>query len=79
MGNSTSFPTKRSRSTRTLCSLSQRDHDIHAKKKHNLGTIARIAEAKTKFIKTNSRKEAMQGSKQVKTGILNIIAIDTNV
>ncbi len=61
MGNGAAVPSKHSRQIATV----ESDHNTLVTKNQNIGGLARLAEAKSKFMNTKGRREALKASKQV--------------
>ena len=62
MGNGAGVPSKDSRQIASTDS----DHTtLQVTKTQNIGGLARLAEAKSKFMNTQGRREALRASKQV--------------
>ena len=61
MGNGVAVPSKDSRQTASA------DHEHPATNSQNIAGLARLAEAKSKFMNTKEKREALKASKQVST------------
>ena len=59
MGNGAAVPSKESRQIAAV------DPATPATKNQNIGGLARLADAKSKFMNTKGRREALRASKQV--------------